>query len=234
MTGWMPLTGRSAALATEFTGFARTNGKASFQGLNKPMPPVVTALPEAEDASNPNFTSNPETEQTVAKPCPTPQQSLEAEHHAIVTALNADIERLKLLHQAELKTAEEKFAAELAELAALFPAQHKAAVEDLLEKVTRCTADVLRPLLNSAASEAAVKDFTGILGELLKDKSAVEFTAQISETFYERFRQILPADFEIIPSPFGEPNIKVSIGYAVISSRLAEWTQLIAGHDANG
>jgi hypothetical protein len=226
MTGWIPLTSSSTMSPTEFSGFTRLPGELPFQELHKSVFPGSSGTHPFHAAENSEANmGQPELETLIASPIV--QLPTQTNRDAEVSSLNAEIDRLKNAHQAELNAVEEKLVANMA--TTLFR-QHEIAIDELLETVTRCVADVLRPSLNAAATEAAVRDFKGIFGELLKEGNTAKLSVMIPPAYEAVFRQILPTGFEIVPDHAGEPEVKVTTRQSVISSRLTEWSQSIAGH----
>lgn len=230
MTGWAPLSRRSMGPPAEFTGFVRAVDDPSFQELREPISACSYGL-DAQSGiheTDPNMKAWPEF--GASPSISIPNHAVDATQNAEVPTLIDEIDRLKTAHQAELLEIEEKAATGMA---ASFLKRHESAIELLLETITRCTADVLRPLLSAAATEAAVKDFKSVVGELLKNAKAAEFSVQVSKAHFKHFRPALPADIEIAPSENGETDITIRIGDSVISSRLAKWSQSIAGHETD-
>lgn len=224
MTGWVPLTKSGTVPPAEFTGMVRAFAHPHFIGLNETLPRVATVLPDVSNCPEPLANSDAVPQSDIESHRAAVQHIREAQSDAEVRALKAEIERLKHAHFDEQKTVNEKTATDMA--ASLFR-QHETAVAGLLETVARYTAEVLRPLLSGAATEAAVRDFTSIVAELLKDGSGAEFSVHIPEANQEHFRKTLPAGIEIVPAQGGDPSIKVHARGVVIASRLAEWSQSI-------
>jgi hypothetical protein len=227
MKSWVPLTKSGTAPPAVFTGLAMAFAQPSFQEMKEAKPRVADVLPDpsmfpATPAKSSEVRSTENDGHNAAV-----EHIRETQSDAEISALKAEIERLKQKLSDEQNAINEKMATDIA---TSLLHQHETAVAGLLETVSWRTAEVLKPLLNEAAIHASIKDFTNIVAELLKDGSGAEFSVHIPEAFHEHFRKILPVGFEVVPAQVGDPSIKVEVRDVVIASRLAEWSQSITGN----
>lgn len=224
MTAWVPLFKNRIPASHEFNRLAKTIVKSDFQRLSLAKPDTATDLPDTAGSflqSPPHEMPN-QTEKANRRIAE--MEEREAQLTAEVGRLQAEMDLMAKAHETETKAMAETLLASLLR-------QHFSSMEDLKTSLAASTAKVLRPILSSAAADAAVRDFKRISSELVASADGAAFSIKTSDHFLQRLGKMLPQQIKIIPCDCDASELSINIGKEVITSRLVEWSQLIAGSD---